>query len=156
LHFQRSADVRYGGQGYELNVPLTSALVGEFHRQHEFRFGYHYPDREVELVTLRLRASMKSPRVPSAAISKRADVVQVQSRKVWFEGKAVLAKIHEREQLATGRRLRGAAVIAEYSATTFVPARNSFYIDRAGNLIVEVAKQERRPGSSAFRSLERN
>jgi N-methylhydantoinase A len=106
-------------------------------------------------VTLRLRASTKSPRVPSAAISKGTDVAEVQTRKVWVEGKAIVAKMYQRKQLATGRRLRGAAVIAEYSATTFVPAGNSFYIDRAGNLVVEIAKEKRRPGSSALQSRKR-
>ncbi len=52
--------MRYRGQGYELNVPYTRGMIEAFRREHERRYGYSYPGREVELVTLRLRARIKS------------------------------------------------------------------------------------------------
>ncbi len=55
---ERSADLRYRGQGFELNVPFGKSLLADFHRQHEFRYGYQHPERAVELVTLRLRAGI--------------------------------------------------------------------------------------------------
>src|SRR5579872_2893523 len=56
---QLSVDVRYRGQGYELNVPYTGRLMAAFRREHERRYGYNYPGREIELVTLRLRAIIR-------------------------------------------------------------------------------------------------
>ncbi len=61
IRYQRSVDVRYQGQGYELNVPYTRNLIRDFRNEHQRRYGYSYPAREVELVTLRLRATVKSP-----------------------------------------------------------------------------------------------
>ena len=49
-------EVRYRGQGYELNVPYSRDLIHAFRREHQRRYGYSYADREVELVTLRLRS----------------------------------------------------------------------------------------------------
>src|SRR5579863_6269992 len=60
IHYERSVDIRYRGQGYELNLPFTRNLLHEFEREHRRRYGYAHPTREVELVTLRLRASLKS------------------------------------------------------------------------------------------------
>src|SRR5437879_792177 len=61
IHEQRTVDVRYRGQGYELNVPFTANLIAEFHRAHAKRYGYSHPEREIELVTVRLRAVVRSP-----------------------------------------------------------------------------------------------
>jgi N-methylhydantoinase A/oxoprolinase/acetone carboxylase beta subunit len=36
-----------------------------------------------------------------------------------------------------GKRLRGPAIITEYSATTVVPPGLSFHKDQAGNLLIE-------------------
>ena len=61
VRYQRSVDVRYRGQGYELPISFTTNLIRDFRREHERRYGYNYSARELELVTLRLRAIVKSP-----------------------------------------------------------------------------------------------
>ena len=66
VHEQLSIDTRYRGQGYELSVPFSPKLISDFHRAHAQRYGYSHPDREIELVTLRLRATMKFPPVKLA------------------------------------------------------------------------------------------
>ena len=60
LQYRPSVDLRYRGQGYELNLPLTRNLQREFEQEHHRRYGYAHPTRDVELVTLRLRATVKS------------------------------------------------------------------------------------------------
>src|SRR5437588_9281003 len=59
--FQRSVDIRYQAQGYESNVPYTRNLIRDFRHEHHRRYGYIYPARTMELVTVRLRAKIKSP-----------------------------------------------------------------------------------------------
>ena len=51
---ERSADMRYSGQSFELNVPWG----GDFHAAHQKMYGYHDAARAVELVTLRVRAKL--------------------------------------------------------------------------------------------------
>src|SRR6202167_157720 len=60
VNYQTSIDLRYRGQGYELKLPYTRSLHKDFHEEHHRRYGYAHRDREVELVTLRLRAVVKS------------------------------------------------------------------------------------------------
>ena len=50
------ADVRYRGQSYEIEVPLTARFAADFHAAHRRTFGYAAPDAAVEVVNLRLRA----------------------------------------------------------------------------------------------------
>ncbi len=146
LHFERSADLRYQGQGFELNLRFSPALVAEFHRAHHTRYGYSHPEREIELVTLRLRARIKVSRPPKATLTKLLNmVVKPQKRAVWFAGKAVDTAIYDRQDLRQGRKYQGPAIVTEYSATTVVPAGTTFSIDRAGNLLLEFSAQQKAP-----------
>ena len=153
IHYQRSVDVRYQGQGYELNVPYTRHLIRDFRNEHQRRYGYNYPGRDVELVTLRLRARIKSrlasmtkghapghvgtgvPARPGRAKPSRGFEDRAQ---VLFSGKNLAAAILSRDSLAMGKKYSGPAVVTEYSATAVVPPGMNFHRDRAGNLIIEV------------------
>ena len=61
IHYEKSLDLRYRGQGYELNVPASGDVVARFHDEHQRRYGYHHSGREIELVTVRLRARLRTP-----------------------------------------------------------------------------------------------
>jgi len=134
-----SVDVRYRGQGYELNVPYTRSMMDAFQNEHQRRYGYIYPGREVELVTLRLRARIKSRNSVSASVATLSSRSPRCSKvTAIFDGKKVVAAVYERDELRAGRKLRGPAIVTEYSATTAVPPGKRFWIDRAGNLVIEI------------------
>jgi len=136
-HLQRSVDLRYSGQGFELNVPFSRSFIAEFHRQHQMRYGYGHPGRQIELVTLRVRARVKSQRLPRPKVSSQTKrTLPMERRSSWFEGKQINTAVYQRESLTTGRSLRGPAIISEYSATTCVPPGAMFAVDRVGNLII--------------------
>jgi N-methylhydantoinase A len=145
IRWRRTVDVRYRGQGYELNVPYTGRLVGAFRREHQRRYGYTYEGREVELVTLRLRATMKSARSSLTMGRVGAGDPPAQSREirpqlatapVFFSGKPLRAAVYARDELRIGKEYSGPAVMTEYSATTVVPPQMSFRLDRTGNLLI--------------------
>ncbi|MGA9899320.1 MAG: hydantoinase/oxoprolinase family protein [Terriglobales bacterium] len=139
IDFALSVDMRYRGQGYELNVPYTRGMIEAFRREHERRYGYSYAGREVELVTLRLRARIKSRKLGTAAIGVvRSGPAEVGKAPVIFDGKKVAAAIWERDRLARGRKFRGPAIVTEYSATTVVPPGKRFWMDRPGNLVIAI------------------
>jgi N-methylhydantoinase A len=149
IRYQRSVDVRYRGQGYELNVPFTRNLIQDFQHEHERRYGYKYPAREVELVTLRLRATIKSRqsrvdtgRVPTSAPGRPSRAQLHNSRperaSVFFGGKKISTAIYARDSLQTGKKYSGPAVITEYSATAAIPPGMRFWADKSGNLVIEI------------------
>src|SRR5271165_3364881 len=147
--YHRSVDLRYRGQGYELNLPLTRNLLGDFQQEHHRRYGYAHPTREVELVTLRLRALVKSPplrntttRVGTGAFARpgRARLGRRSTLKapVQFDGKKIETKIYSRDDLRLAHKYIGPAIITEYSATTTVPPGERFHLDKAGNLVIAI------------------
>jgi N-methylhydantoinase A len=157
IDFRASVDLRYRGQGYELNIPLTKILLSDFEKEHKRRYGYVYANREVEIVTLRLRAILKTTTTrPAADAFARpgkdngaADAPVRRGRAklggisppeapVLFEGKKLKTKIYSRDELQPGRKYRGPAIITEYSATTAVPPGKTFCLDRASNLLVRL------------------
>ncbi len=136
-----AADVRYGGQGYELTVPLGPRLISDFHAKHQRRYGYSDANRNVEIVTLRLRSTLRSPQIETrpeqqveggSAGDYFADVL--------FGERALRTTIRDRARLAPGHSYRGPAVVTEYSATTVVPPDIVYYLDGSGALIIEAAK----------------
>ena len=146
--FQRGADVRYQGEGYELNVPFSRNLLSDFQKEHQRRYGYTHT-REVELVTLRLRAWIKSPQIrtrgtPGGTVLKsrpaRAKTRSIpwQKADVAFEGRNIATNIWARDVLIPGRFYRGPAIVTEYSATITIPPGKRFHIDTAGNLLISV------------------
>jgi N-methylhydantoinase A len=140
-HYRRSVDIRYRGQGYELNVPFTNKLQTDFESEHKRRYGYSHPDREVELVTLRLRGTIKSPRgaslrgeTPVAGRSRRTEPGL--RRSTLIENGTAAMKIYDRAELRSRKNYSGPAIITEYSATTVVPPGKAFKLDRTGNLVI--------------------
>jgi N-methylhydantoinase A len=144
LQFERSLDLRYRGQGYELNVPATKDVGARFDDEHQRRYGYHHAGREIELVTVRLRARLRIP--PAKAFRSRASrkpaprVTPVEHAPVFFRDKSRITPVFERGKLVPGRALRGPAVITEYSATTVIPPGKRFWLDASGNLVIEIGK----------------
>ncbi len=139
----RSLDLRYAGQGYELNVDWCSDYVAEFHRRHEQRYGYSDRARPVEVVNLRVKmiAGTGGSPLPGSSPSCAGRPVRLApfSRKpIFFEGNWVNGALYNRAQLQPGDRFGGPAVIVEYSATTFLPPGCSAIVDEHDNLIIEV------------------
>ena len=138
LRFSRTADLRYHGQGFELNVPFSPALVEDFHREHQLRYGYSHPDRAVELVTIRLRAQMKAGHSNARPAAERESASSAtEKRPVFLEGRVLATRVYARQGLPSGSRITGPAIVTEYSATTVVPRGATFQLDRAGNLLIE-------------------
>jgi N-methylhydantoinase A len=135
-----SLDLRYRGQGFELNVPFSRVrlkeAVSEFHEQHRRRYGYADLEHTVEVVNVRVRGTLstKTPKL----MAKKAVAAESSVASVYFGGKPVRTKIIARESLRLRRRIMGPAIITEYSATTVVPPGAEVVVDEVGNMRVTV------------------
>jgi N-methylhydantoinase A len=158
LQYARSLDLRYRGQGYELNVPAGDTdndkdnnndnVTARFHAEHQRRYGYHHAEREIELVTLRLRARLSTPQPPSQspaqaarqhpALTSSSCAVPVERAPVFFHDKALTTPVFERGDIVPGRPMSGPAVITEYSATTVIPPEKKFWVDASENLVIKI------------------
>ena len=152
LHFTPSADVRYHGQGFELNVPWKQNLPALFATEHKRRYGYAEESRDLEIVTLRLRAAAKSKLLATRSRSEQI-AARPNSTKIWFDNRLVMTPIYERDSLPINRWRLGPAVITEYSATTVIPAGTKFTLTPEHNLIVEMNSNRKGAPKRSARSF---
>lgn len=137
----RSVDMRYAGQGYELNVPAGPEMLQNFHRAHRRRYGHADESRTVEVVNARVRV-----KVTAEPLEFRRDPLGngdgnqavIYSRKVIFQSKRFETPIYDRNQLRPGDKFAGPAMVTEFSATTVVPPGCAASLDAYHNIVIEV------------------
>lgn len=140
LVLERSIDMRYVGQGYELNVPMTDDFEASFHDRHSHRYGYSDPARATELVNVRLKAIGHTDK-PDLAKHKLggqdASAATIDECEMVFEGVRSKASLVDRALLEPGNSFAGPALVVEYSTTTVVPPNSVCRMDEWQNLILE-------------------
>jgi N-methylhydantoinase A len=138
IHF--SIDIRYAGQSYELNVPFAGDFIAAFHRAHEKRYGYSDLARSCEVVNVRARFTGRTPKpdLPAWKSGGRSAAAAIISNSpAHLQGRRQMTSLYDRSRLRAGNRIVGPAIVAEYSATTFLPPEWFGHVDRNGNLILE-------------------
>jgi N-methylhydantoinase A len=148
-----SADMRYAGQGFEVNVPLDRkaiarhdavALHRAFDARYEERFGRNLGAVPVEVVSWRVRL-VAPPSVTEIRFgegSKEADASEalIEHRLAFFEelGGFVETPVYARHRLEAGRRIAGPALIEEAESTAVIGPRADVEVDPFGNLIMRL------------------
>jgi N-methylhydantoinase A len=147
---QRTLDVRYRHQGYELSVDYDpqapSAAIEAFHSQHLQRYGFSDAERPVEIVNLRLRMSANVDRFAArkgALVPGDGGAARYAERGVYFDGRFRPTRIYNREKLVPGDRIAGPAMITEYTAATLLPPGSGAQVDGFGNLVITVDEEVR-------------
>jgi N-methylhydantoinase A len=136
---ERRLDLRYAGQSYELSVPLRKDFRQLFHQQHEKAYGYAHSGRPLEIVNVRLRLTIRTPKPQLRAYrtgNRDPARAKVKTKPVWFSGRFHSTRLYDRERLEAGTRILGPAVVVEYSSTTVVPPDFSCEVDKCLNLIL--------------------
>ena len=147
---QRTVDLRYRRQGYELNVfydtQAPARTVEAFHRLHLERYGFCDVARPVEIVNLRLRMTAAGePYAPARwePVTGTGSSACYAERGVFFEGRFLPTRFYRRVQLTPGDVIQGPAIITEYTAATVLPPACVAEVDGLANLILSVAEEER-------------
>jgi N-methylhydantoinase A len=137
----RSVDLRYQGQGYELNVSHSADALTAFHDLHRRRYGFAKEEHAVEVVNVRVRmVAASEPFDPARKplINGDGQGAITAHRPVHFDGKVYDTPVYARQSLVPGDRFCGPAIITEYSSATILPPGDSLHVDALDNLIIEV------------------
>lgn len=141
---EKSLDMRYEGQSYEITVPLADDPVSAFHAAHETLYGYNRMESPVEVVTVRarLRATMQRPVPEQLYAAANAVLPQpLTTVPLIYHGRRLETAVFDRDKLAPGHTVEGPALVGETSSSTLVPPAASARVDGLGNLII-VCSQE--------------
>ena len=134
-------DVRYVGQSYEITLPFSHDYRTEFDRRHSRLYGYSNPERPVEIVNLRVKASgiTEKPKLPkSRPVAIRAQPLSI--RQARFDGRMYRTAFYHWDDLRAGARAAGPAVITGGEATVVIPPAFGFKIDPFLNIIARKSK----------------
>lgn len=143
-----SLDLRYRGQGYELNVAwdrrAPEQSLEAFHRAHEQRYGFCDRSKPVQIVNLRLRMTQPAeaytpPRRDPAGGDGRAAVYG--ERPMYFDGAFAMSRLYRRESLMPGDAIEGPAMITEYTSATVLPPGCRATVDAYANLVIAVGEE---------------
>ncbi|MBN9552790.1 MAG: hydantoinase/oxoprolinase family protein [Alphaproteobacteria bacterium] len=141
-----SAEMRYRGQSYEIEVPFDESwiengdwnrLIGAFHSEHERIYGYSDPASAAQIMNLRLVivGTVPRPELPSAPLREAVPVPARQGR-LFLSGRWLDAPLYERSELKPGHRFEGPAVVMQADATTCIPESFAADVDSFGNLCI--------------------
>jgi len=144
---ERSADLRYARQAYELTVPALSGavtpellddLAGRFHEKHRQTYGHDNPAEAVQIVNLRLTAIGRLEGMRLRQVATGTGDARKGSRSVWFRGDGRIdCAIYDRANLAADAMVSGPAVIEAVDATIVIPPRWRATVNADGHLIME-------------------
>lgn len=135
-------DLRYRGQAFELRLPECADPGADpgaaFHEAHERLYGYALPEREVELVCLRVRVATPQPEAKVARPRARAlPAAAILERRPVDFGARRSAAVVDAGRLRPGHRFEGPAVLELYSGTTLVPPGWTARVTGGGHLLLE-------------------
>lgn len=145
-----SADMRYAGQNYELNVQfpdtdekenVASRLTENFNQFYLRQYDYLQEDEAVEIVTFRVEAYGL---VEKPAFEKYEDEgsdatdALIDQRRVYQPevGQYVESPVYDRERLRSGNAISGPAIVEQMDSTTLLLPGQMARVDQHLNLVI--------------------
>ena len=154
IEFAFSLDLRYQGQGYELNVAagasatLDSSAIAElrerFDRAHEQLFGHSAKGEPVEAVNYRVRSTVRVPKFSMKRYDQAsgpADAAKVNEREVYFDRQSGMTPtpVFDRALLSPGHEVVGPAIVEQLDSTTVIYPGQRAVVDDYRNLVISTA-----------------
>jgi len=149
MKLQRSCDMRYVGQAYEVNIPFINhsrSINNEtiedlrklFHRSHRKRFGHSADQEAVEFVCCRVLGILpvKEIKFPTKGDSEKS---ALKGHRVVYFGEDdgfFDSPIYERERMNPDDRIAGPAIIEDPGTTIVVYPKIRAEIDPMGNVVL--------------------
>lgn len=145
----RVADMRYTGQGHEINVAIPNGKLGResvaeikenFLVEYKQRYSKVIQDVPMETVTWRVVVSGPKPEItPRQLVTAREKGVQ-KTRMVRFPElpKAIECPVFDRYALRPGQAIAGPAIIEEMESTTVVGPDSAIRVDNYNNIIIDL------------------
>ena len=153
----RRLDVRYRGQGYELEVPLPDLPADEllerlpdlFTKVYEQVFAKSFPAEPLEIINWKVEVSLPPPATGSGyRLDSANGGAAVKQHRQAYEPESVRfvdTPVYDRYALRPGDQIGGPALIEERESTGVIGAGDSAQVDGHGNIVVTIAGQVRAP-----------
>jgi N-methylhydantoinase A len=152
VEIQWSADIRYAGQSYELNTPVTrkealtqadmDEVIDRFHQLHYRIYAYGSAEETVEFINLRVGAIGKVPEVSFTQREKAGrdpSAASKGTRPVYYPAHGFMdTPVYERDLLQPGNVIGGPCLVEEIASTSVLTPGAKGTVDEYGNIIVKL------------------
>ncbi len=153
IQYQRSLDMRFVGQGSEINVPLAAGPFTKFEKAdirrafddvYEKLYGRTYPDSEVEFINFKVRASLPERLLQLPMQEKKENQSlegAVKGRRPAYSPVSkdfIPYTVYDRYKLFPGARFKGPAIIEEKESTLIVGEEGFVSMDEFGFLWIDL------------------
>jgi N-methylhydantoinase A len=151
IKVERSAEMRYGEQIFEIDVPLdgidlqSPSLIAEvedrFHRRHEELYIYCSRDQEVVFVNARVAAigAVAAPAAIGTVATSSAPCAPRSHRKAFF-GRWRDVPVYALDDLEPGQGLQGPAIVEAETTTVVINGGDRLTVNALGWLDIRVGK----------------
>jgi N-methylhydantoinase A len=146
-----SADLRYVGQAFQVEVPIDPAWLGDaatdrlreaFHGLHERLYAHADRAADVELIDLRATITGETPKPEPRAAGRGAGAATPAARRpIHYRQRRYDAAVYHRRDLRAGQHLDGPAIVEQEDTTTLVPAGFRAEVDGLGNLLIQDTRE---------------
>ncbi|MEQ8248738.1 MAG: hydantoinase/oxoprolinase family protein [Alphaproteobacteria bacterium] len=145
---RRRLDMRYRGQGYEIEVDLPAgadvdSVAGLFTAAYERIFTKSFPSEALEITNWKIEVALVRANADAAyhlEVAPGKAAIKGHRLAYFPENPApVRTPVYDRYALAPGETFSGPALVEERESTCVIGAGDHVAIDPAGNLIVSVA-----------------
>jgi len=154
IGFERSLDMRFVGQGSEINVSIPSGNFSTFSKAdirknfddtYKRLYGRTYPESEVEFINFKIRASLpeKLLQLPKLQV-KQCKEATIKGQRNAYSSIAkdfIPYTVYDRYRLLSGDRFTGPAIIEEKESTMVVGEDATVTVDDFGFLWIDLNKE---------------
>jgi N-methylhydantoinase A len=148
VRLQRSVDMRYGEQIFEINVPLDDVdwevenplpqIVERFHRRHEALYTYAMRDQEAVLVNARIVAIGVLPGLPQEPKIPAARATPPRGERKIYLGGWLTVPVFDFDALAPSQAIAGPAIVESAMTTVLLGPRDRATVTPHGWLDIAV------------------
>jgi N-methylhydantoinase A len=155
LTFARSAEMRYGEQIFEINVPLADIawdsdnlieqMVDRFHARHEAIYGYALREQSGVVVNLKSAIVCKLPTLPVEPKSTQTEPARPSRNRKVYTGSWVEIPVYDFDELTPGSSVAGPAAIESAMTTVLLYEGDIASVTTMGWLDIAIAPRKIKP-----------
>ena len=143
LTVMRRLDMRYHGQGHEIEITLPENATVEtlpdlFREEYIAIYGAALLDAPLVITTWKVEVAAPPPEFVTPPPGGTGDPVAKATRQAYFDNSYHETPVYDRQALGTGATITGPALIEEPESTVIIGPNDRVEMDHFGNLVAEI------------------
>lgn len=161
LRFEHAAEMRYGDQIFEIEVPLigvdvdapglVAAVEARFHERHKALFTFSNPADPVDIVNLRVAVISPAADRPVLATGEMSAPIRAATptshRDIMIEGRLQAVPVHALSGMLPGSRIEGPALVESENTSVLLHPRDTAIVAMPSWLDISVGTDPLRASS---------